>query len=149
MDLAKYRNLFLEEATEHLAEMSHALLSLEKNPNDGEAIDLVFRMAHSIKGMAGSLGYDSITEIAHKLEDRMAGYRAAGRVEAGEGIAILFRGLEGLERMVEVVRESGEPPPPDPELANVLSPAGDGNAASEASKKKLLRSPLTPRRFGD
>ena len=108
MDLVKYRNLFLEEAEEHLAEMSRALLVLEKNPDDGEAIDLVFRMAHSIKGMAGSLGYDSITEIAHKLEDRMDGYRAAGRIDAAQGIALLFRGLEGLERMVGAVRETGK-----------------------------------------
>ena len=151
MDLAKYRNLFLEEATEHLAEMSRALLTLEKNPDDGEAIDLVFRMAHSIKGMAGSLGYDSITEIAHKLEDRMDGYRAAGRVEVVEGIAILFRGLDGLERMVDVVRDSGEAPPSDLELASALSPDAASAAAPEAAeerKKKILRRSLTPRRHG-
>ena len=151
MDLAKYRNLFLEEATEHLAEMSRALLILEKHPDDGEAIDLVFRMAHSIKGMAGSLGYDSITEVAHKLEDRMDAYRAAGRVDAVEGIALLFRGLDGLERMVGVVRDSGEPPPPDLELASALSPDAASTGApgaSEEPKKKLPRRPLTPRRHG-
>jgi hypothetical protein len=78
----------------------------------------------------------------------MDGYRAAGRVEAGEGTAILFRGLEGLERMVEVVRESGEPPSPDPELANALFPASGSSAALETSKKKLLSRPSTPRRCG-
>jgi two-component system chemotaxis sensor kinase CheA len=151
VDLAKYRNLFLEEATEHLAEMSRALLTLEKTPDDGEAIDLVFRMAHSIKGMAGSLGYDSITEISHKLEDRMDAYRSAGRIDAVEGIAILFRGLDGLERMVKVVRDTGEPPPPDSELANALSP-GDGSAAApnalEEPEKKFPRHPRTPPRRG-
>ena len=98
------------------------LLDLEKDPASGEAIDLVFRMAHSIKGMASSLGYDAVTEVAHRLEDRMAVYRQAGRVEGGEGISVLFRGLEGLERMVDVVRETGEPPGPDPELAALLAP---------------------------
>jgi two-component system chemotaxis sensor kinase CheA len=132
VDLVKYRNLFLEEATEHLAEMSRALLTLEKTPDDGEAIDLVFRMAHSIKGMAGSLAYDSITEIAHKLEDRMDAYRSAGRVDVKEGIAILFRGLDGLERMVEVVRETGEPPPQDSELADSLSPDGASAGTPDA-----------------
>ena len=150
MDLVKYRNLFLEEAEEHLAEMSRALLVLEKNPDDGEAIDLVFRMAHSIKGMAGSLGYDSITEIAHKLEDRMDGYRAAGRIDAVEGIAILFRGLEGLERMVGAVRESGEPPPPDLELANALSPGAAGAAPPDGAeeRKKKPRGKLIQARRG-
>ena len=150
MDLAKYRNLFLEEATEHLAEMSRALLTLEKAPDDGEAIDLVFRMAHSIKGMAGSLGYDSVTEIAHKLEDRMAAYRSAGRIDAGEGISILFRGLDGLEQMVNVVRDTAEPPPRDVELANLLSPddaiAAAPDTLEEPEKKLRSQSPTPPRR---
>ena len=59
MDLEKYRALFLEEATEHLAEMSTALLVLEKSPRDTEAIGVVFRMAHSIKGMATMLSRSS------------------------------------------------------------------------------------------
>jgi len=151
VDLAKYRNLFLEEATEHLAEMSRALLTLEKHPDNGEAIDLVFRMAHSIKGMAGSLGYGSITEIAHKLEDRMDAYRAAGRIDVVEGIGILFRGLDGLERMVEVVRETAESPPPDSELANALSPesaSAQAPVALEEPQKKGLRRAETPPRHG-
>ena len=136
MDLAKYRNLFLEEATEHLAEMARALLELEKEPARGEAIDLVFRMAHSIKGMAGTLGYDAITELAHRLEDHMDGYRAAGRVEPGEGLGLLFRGLEGLERMVEAVRETGEPPAVAPASSSRSSdarrpPARKGPAAQK------------------
>ena len=142
MDLAKYRALFLEEATDHLSEMSRALLVLEKQPSETEAIDEVFRMAHSIKGMAGSLGYDAITELSHKLEDRMDTYRAAGAIEAGEGIAVLFRGLDGLERMVAVVAETGEGPEPDPELAEELSPGrGPGVDATDVSvpPKKALR----------
>ena len=121
MDLAKYRGLFLDEATEHLAEMSRALLCLEKNPADGEAIDLVFRMAHSIKGMAASLSYDVITDVAHKLEDRMEAVRTEGRVSGPDVLPLLFRGLDGLDRMVEVVRATGEPPPPDPELSAALA----------------------------
>jgi two-component system chemotaxis sensor kinase CheA len=120
VDLAKYRNLFLEEATEHLAEISRALLELEKDPSRGEALDLVFRMAHSIKGMAGSLDYASITELSHALEDRMDGYRSAGRVDPTDGLPLLFRGLEGLERMVSAVREMGEAAPAAPELLAAL-----------------------------
>jgi hypothetical protein len=57
LDIAKYRNLFLEEATEHLAEMSRSLLALEKEPELRESIEAVFRAAHSIKSMAASLSY--------------------------------------------------------------------------------------------
>ena len=95
MDLAKYRTIFIEESTEHFAEISRALLELEKDPARVESIDVVFRMAHSIKGMAASLGYDSITELAHKLEDRMQLVRDAGAVEPRDELSVLFRGLDG------------------------------------------------------
>lgn len=130
MDLAKYRTIFIEESTENFAEMSSALLELEKNPASVESIDVVFRMAHSIKGMAGSLGYDSITELSHLLEDRMQTIRAEGRVGAGEELSLLFRGLTSLEAMVEVVKETGELPPPDVALITELE------AFSESSDPK-------------
>jgi len=131
--MAKYRVVFLEEAGEHLEDMSRALLELEREPGRGEAIDLVFRMAHSIKGMAASLGYDAITEVAHRLEDRMQGVRAAGRVEPDD-LALLFKGLEGMEAMLASVRDSGEAPPADPWLAHAL-------AAPVAPRKKKVPSP--------
>ena len=132
--MAKYRVVFLEEASEHLEDMSRALLDLEREPKQREAIDLVFRMAHSIKGMAASLGYDSITEVAHRLEDRMQGVRAAGRVEPDD-LALLFKSLEGLEAMVAAVRDTGEAPNPAPGLAHAL-------AAPVGPRKKKA---LTPR----
>ncbi|UCE86545.1 MAG: Hpt domain-containing protein [Deltaproteobacteria bacterium] len=138
MDIAKYRNLFLEEATEHLAEMSRSLLALEKEPELREAIEAVFRAAHSIKSMAASLSYDSIRSLAHRLEDRMERVRSAGRLEDPEDLGLLFRGLEALEQMVAVVRESGEAPPDgDAELLAALS----GPAATEPDPKKKAHDP--------
>jgi two-component system chemotaxis sensor kinase CheA len=132
--MAKYRNVFLEESTEHLEEMSRALLELEKDASRVDSIDVLFRMAHSIKGMAASLGYDSISEVAHRFEDRMQEIRSAGRVEDPEGLGLLFRGLEGLEAMVAVVRESGEAPPPNREVANLLA-TPFRSAPAESEKK--------------
>lgn len=129
--MAKYRVVFLEEATEHLEDMSRALLELERDSTRGEAIDLVFRMAHSIKGMAASLAYDSITEVAHRLEDRMQGVRTAGRVDPDD-LALLFKGLEGLEAQLAAVRDTGSAPPSDAELVRALS------APREPRKKKAL-----------
>lgn len=135
MDPVKYRNLFLEEATEHLAEMSRALLELEKDPRAREAIDLVFRMVHSLKGMGASLGYDAVSELSHRLEDRLGTWRARGGIDDPAGLPLLFRGLESLERMVAAVRESGGAPPPDPALVAALDavvpdPAPDGAPVS-------------------
>ena len=130
--MAKYRVVFLEEAGEHLEDMSRALLELEREPGRGEAIDLVFRKAHSIKGMAASIDYGSISEVAHRLEDRMEGVRQAGRVDGAADLPLLFRALEALEGMVGAVRERGEAPPADADLLGALS-AG----VAPGLKKKL------------
>lgn len=116
MDMAKYRAVFIEESVEHLAEISHALLALEKEPEGIEAIDLIFRMAHSIKGMAASLEYEKIAKAAHRLEDRMDVIRSAGKVAAGNELAELFVHLEGLESMIGVVRDTGAEPLDDESL---------------------------------
>jgi two-component system, chemotaxis family, sensor kinase CheA len=138
LDMAKYRAVFVEEATEHLAEISRALLELEKDPSHEDAIDRIFRMAHSIKGMAASLEYPTVTELAHRLEDRMQAIRAAGRLPGGEELSLLFQGLSGLERMVAIVRDSGQAPPAEPELVRALTAPLPDAAGEAASKKKAL-----------
>jgi two-component system, chemotaxis family, sensor kinase CheA len=139
LDPVKYRTLFLEEATEHLGEMSAALLELEKDPRAGGALDLVFRMVHSLKGMGASLGYDAVSELSHRLEDRLGAYRARGGIDDPEGLPLLFRALESLERMVAAVRETGAAPPPDPRLVALLSAPAPPAADGEAPPKKALR----------
>jgi two-component system chemotaxis sensor kinase CheA len=139
VDLAKYRTLFLEEATEHLAEIGQALLVLEKDARAGEALDTVFRLMHSMKGMGASLGYDAVSSLAHRLEDRLGAWRKRGGVDDPAGVALLFRGLESLERMVDAVRETGGAPPPD---AVLLAELGDASPmAPPESAKKALRLP--------
>jgi two-component system chemotaxis sensor kinase CheA len=146
LDLAKYRTIFVEDATENLAEISRALIELEKEPSGTDEIDLIFRMAHSIKGMAASLGYESVAEIAHCLEDRMQVHRSASSISSSEDLSLLFRGLEALEQMVGEVRETEDAPPPRPELAEALAaPVSPPDAyPSEAKKKALSPSPCRP-----
>ena len=136
LDMAKYQKLFLEEATEHLAEISSALLELEKDTQSVDSIDTIFRMAHSIKSMAASLGYESVSELAHVLEDRMETIRSAACVSSSEELSLLFLGLEGLEAMVATVRETGEPPPPDAALhARLAAPVAAATPRSAASEQ--------------
>ena len=124
LDMAKYSQLFLDEAAEYLTEIGTALLALEKDREATDSIDTIFRMAHSIKSMAASLEYDPITELAHALEDRMQAVRARARVANEAEMKVLFRGLEGLESMVAVVRETGESP-------------ASGSAALSASLREI------------
>lgn len=119
--MAKYRRIFLEESADHLVEISRALLELEKEMASIEAIDTLFRMAHSIKSMAASLGYEAIADLAHRMEDRMEGVRKGGRVRSHEELALLFRGLEALESMMAAVQEDVPPRPASAELLAALA----------------------------
>ena len=119
--MAKYRRIFLEESTDHLAEISRALIDLEKEMDNAPAIDTIFRMAHSIKSMAASLGYDPVADLSHRMEDRMEGVRAAGRVRDAEEMGLLFRSLEALETMVAAVSGEQDPMPADAALIEALA----------------------------
>lgn len=144
LDMAKYRAVFVEEATEHLADIGRALIELEKDAAQADAIDQIFRMAHSIKGMAASLEYGSVSELAHRLEDRMQAIRSAGRVPAGGELSLLFRGLAGLERMLAVVRDTAQPPPAEPELVReLMGPLAAAAGDAEPKKKAPSRLPLS------
>lgn len=130
LDMAKYRRIFLEEATDHLGEISRALLDLEKEMDNVEAIDTIFRMAHSIKSMAASLGYDPVADLSHRLEDRMEGVRASGRVRDPLELSLLFRGLESLEAMVQTVANDDVLAPADEALLAELAAASEDVEAS-------------------
>jgi two-component system chemotaxis sensor kinase CheA len=147
VDLAKYRAIFVEESAENFAELGRALLALEKNPGDAESIDTAFRMAHSVKGMAASLDYTQIAELAHRLEDRMHAIRDRGRVLPGEESALLFRGLEALEAMVDRVKQGGDVPPAEPALLAALRAAGPvepAPAPPAPAAPQLAQAPASP-----
>ncbi len=133
--MTKYRALFLEEGIENLAEMSRSLLELEKDPASRPSIETVFRMVHSMKSMAASLEYESISLLAHRLEDRMESVRTAGRIGSADDLPLLFRGLEVLEAMLASVAETGDAPDGDAALLAALESPSE---ADDTEKKALI-----------
>ncbi len=104
MDLEKYRSLFVDETTDHLAEMGRALARVERGDVDGDAVDTLFRMAHSIKGMAASLDYVAVSDLAHGLEDWLEQARESGSLPDG-GVQLVYEIVGAFEQMVSVVAE--------------------------------------------
>ena len=88
IDISQFRAAFFEEAAEHAAGLEQGLLLLEKDPRDREQLGAIFRAAHSIKGTAGSLGFDEITHFTHALEGLLESLR--------EGTVLLDRPLSTL-----------------------------------------------------
>jgi two-component system, chemotaxis family, sensor kinase CheA len=100
VDMSKYRELFISESMEHLHSMNELIVCLEKENGDRERIDSLFRAAHSIKGMAASMGYGGIAELAHSLEDLMARVRKDSLVFDAGVADLLLEGADSLESMI-------------------------------------------------
>ncbi|MEM6731066.1 MAG: chemotaxis protein CheA, partial [Myxococcota bacterium] len=102
----KYRALFIEESREHLSELSRLLSTIEKDPEPRATVDECFRHIHSVKGMAASMGYDPIANLAHRLEDVIDVYRAAeARPPSSRAVDLFLRAVDALASQVESIAE--------------------------------------------
>jgi two-component system chemotaxis sensor kinase CheA len=103
MDISKYRAMYLNEAAEHLQKMSRLLVALENDPEDQAGVAALFREAHSLKGMAATMGYELSARLAHHLEDRLDLWRAQQGI-SGDQIDRLLNGVDLLEGLLEDIR---------------------------------------------
>jgi two-component system chemotaxis sensor kinase CheA len=108
----KYAELFATEAREHLAEMSRALVVLEEEPASRDSLDAVFRSVHTIKGMAGAMGYDVASRLAHNIESVLDELRVGRRQVSSDLIDLLLDGTDTLDAAVEATVKGEEPPDP-------------------------------------
>ena len=105
MDIAKYRDMYLSEAAEHLQKMCGLLVALENSPKDKEGISALFREAHSLKGMAATMGYEFSARLAHHLEDSLDICRDLGEINVAQ-IDHLLTGVDLLEGLLEDIRQN-------------------------------------------
>ncbi|MDD2542372.1 MAG: Hpt domain-containing protein, partial [Desulfuromonadaceae bacterium] len=107
MDMFPYRDLFVSEARSHLSAFSELIIHLEESSGDTAAIDELFRHAHSLKGMAATMGYEQIVAVAHLMEDQLSRVRS-GELQLLPALAdLLLEGGDTLGRLVSQV-ESGD-----------------------------------------
>jgi two-component system chemotaxis sensor kinase CheA len=135
IDLNKYSKLFVSESRESLRIMNDALLELEKNPENKELVDRIFRSAHTIKGMAGMMNFKAVVETAHAIED-VLGWIRDGRLQLKENVVeTIFTGFDTLDAMVIAVEASAEIRE-NPELIQHLRGLLSGASERAAPKKK-------------
>ena len=100
-DSARYAELFLTESRDNLVAVNEALLRLERDPRDSGAIDAAFRAVHTIKGMAGVMGYGAVADLAHDMEALLAGARDEQRGLRSDDPPLLFEAADALEGAIE------------------------------------------------
>jgi len=104
----EHRKAFVAESEEGITELNNALLALESDPNDAEAMDSIFRTAHTLKGNGAAMGYDSVSNLAHEMEDLLDEIRS-GEIEITPDLMdLLFDGVDYLGAMVDDIAEEGD-----------------------------------------
>jgi two-component system chemotaxis sensor kinase CheA len=158
MDSSQYRELFIEEAREHIAALTKSLLTLEKDPQNIEVVNVFFRSAHTLKGCSGMMGYMDLQELTHAMESIFDDMRKGSKPSSNlisvllECVDALSSKLDNIQNMVDAEidvagltqkleetalsqpEESKEPEPPPKE--KVEAPAIELN---ETEKEALAK----------
>ncbi|MCR4962082.1 MAG: chemotaxis protein CheA [Lachnospiraceae bacterium] len=140
MDVSQYLEIFLDESKEHLQNLNTQILELEQDSENMDTINEIFRAAHSLKGMAGTMGYKRMQNLTHDMEDVFSEVRNGAIKVKPEMIDILFQCLDALEEYVNNIQESADEGTNDNEpiikaLAEIRNGAS-GGAAPAADKLK-------------
>ena len=104
----QYIDIFLDESREHLQNLNECLLRIEDNPNDMETVNEIFRIAHTLKGMSGTMGFTNMQKLTHKMENVLDGIRSQKIVVNRDIIDTLFEGLDVLEGQVKNIETEGK-----------------------------------------
>lgn len=108
MDMNQYLDIFIEESREHLQQLNVSLLELEKDNKNKEVLNEVFRVAHTLKGMSGTMGYSKMQTLTHRMEDVLDALRNDRFVADSNMVDVLFKCLDALETYVNTISATGQ-----------------------------------------
>lgn len=137
MDVSQYLEIFIDETEEHLQTLSDCIMELEKEPENMDTINEIFRAAHSLKGMAGTMGFKRMQHLTHDMENVFQEVRSDKIKVNSSMIDLLFKCLDAIEGYLNNVKESSEEGTEDNELIikelNDFIAVANGEAPAQAS----------------
>ncbi len=139
MDVSQYLEIFIDESNEHLQTLSDELMVLEKEPENKDTINEIFRAAHSLKGMAGTMGYKRMQNLTHNMENVFSEIRNDKMKVNSKLVDVLFQCLDALESYVDNIRNTQDEGTDDnepiiKELNDFLANEGKENAQPKEEK---------------
>ena len=146
LDMAKFLARFVDEARDHINKLNEGLVRLEKRPDDSETINDVFRSAHTIKGSSRMMKLNSITEVAHKMEDALGALREK-KIGHSKNLAdVIFKGIDCIAGLIEKVAAGQELNTDTSALCEELTRAAEGQFVSVggAAHANSAAAPETP-----
>ncbi|MBQ9866385.1 MAG: chemotaxis protein CheA [Lachnospiraceae bacterium] len=147
MDVSQYLDIFLDESKEHLQNLNTSVLNLEQDPENPDTISEIFRAAHTLKGMAGTMGYKRMQNLTHDMENVFSEVRDGKLKVNAAMIDVLFRCLDAIEEYVSVISETSDEGDNDnepiiKELNDIL--AGKGASEEEDKPKESVAASAEP-----
>ncbi len=134
MDISQYKELFVSEASEHLEALNQSILELEKDPENPDMLTEIFRSAHTLKGMAATLGFDQLTELSHEMENVLDGLRAGDLTVTPGALDLLFNSLDMLGALVKAIAEDSAVPVDTRPIIAELRGMAEGQEAGGAAE---------------
>lgn len=108
METTQYLEIFIEESKEHLQAINENLLELEKNPEDMEIVNEVFRSAHTLKGMSATMGFEDLANLTHKMENVLDAIRNHKIKVTTDVLDVVFASVDDLEAMIQDIASGGD-----------------------------------------
>lgn len=148
MDVSQYLEIFIEETKEHLQSLNENLLVLEREPENEDTINEIFRAAHSLKGMAGTMGYKRMQRLTHDMENVFSEIRGGNMKVTSDLIDVLFKGLDALEAYLDNIQTDATEGENDNEdiingLNNILNIGIGKTADAVTPETKPVAAPVT------
>lgn len=107
MDMSQYLEIFMDESKEHLQSMNEILLVLEGDPENLSHLGEIFRIAHTLKGMSGTMGFTKVADLTHKMENLLDLVRNGGLKVNSDIIDVLFECFDALESYIDHLEKTG------------------------------------------
>ena len=106
MDVSQYLEIFIDETSEHIQSLSDNIMTLENEPEDKDTINEIFRAAHSLKGMAGTMGFKRMQHLTHDMENVFQEVRSDKIKVDSNMIDLLFQCLDAIEGYLNNIKET-------------------------------------------
>lgn len=140
MDVSQYLEVFIDESDEHLQTLSDCIMVLEKEPDNMDTINEIFRAAHSLKGMAGTMGFKRMQRLTHDMENVFQEVRSDKIKVNSAMIDLLFKCLDAIEGYLNNIKESSDEGTEENELIikelNDFITGSEGGSPAPAPKKE-------------
>ncbi|MGP4040278.1 chemotaxis protein CheA [Gracilibacillus sp. D59] len=120
MENSEYLEVFIEESKEHIQSLNDQLLVLENEPENMDTVGEIFRSAHTLKGMAATMGFQDLANLTHKMENVLDAVRNDQLKITSAIIDVIFQAVDQLEGMVLDIAEGGDGSSDVQELVNTL-----------------------------